>query len=200
MPSNDRDRGSRDNRTMIELEVQRRLTAALAAAGVSQGVLTREVLFMLPNDFVRAYVQLFDRALKESVVSSGAGRGVNAGTPVVRGPKGGEVMVNLQSNSVMEKHDTRQVRGELPMKGGGGKRFKQHWIIRDEEALKIKSSVDRKLRRIASGIARDIARESQGVMVIECKGCTTKVDCETLGFIPRFCPKCGIAYTAARSG
>ena len=56
-----------DPRDAIEREVQRRLTDYLVSAGVPQGRISLEVLYMLPTEFTRAYEELFSLSLKEGV-------------------------------------------------------------------------------------------------------------------------------------
>lgn len=130
-----------NNRTQIELEVQRRVCDALSSAGLSEGSLSREVLYMLPDPFVRSYVRLFNRSLKEGVVGAHYGNPQEEVARVKTGPgsygnRGGT------SNHPFPK-------GAI---GEGGKRYRTYWTIMSEEAFFVKKSIDRKLRRLSSTI------------------------------------------------
>lgn len=109
------------NLDAIELEVQRRLADYLASAGVPQGRISLEVLYMLPPDFIRAYRTLFDRAFLESVSDSGGG----------------------------DPGRAPERRKNVGVGSKGGKRYRTYWVIRDEQAFQLKGSVDRKLKRLA---------------------------------------------------
>jgi hypothetical protein len=151
----------------IEREVQRRVSEILSSAGVSHGRVSHEVLFMLPPEFIRAYTRLFDRALLESVKG---GKGPDQGTP----------------KKVDAKH-----RGKMPMTGGGGKRFRTHWVIRDEDAFKAKGSIDRKLRRLTRDIEMVLGYPQ--ATASKCHRC--QIDLmparDVLAGNLRFCPSCG---------
>ena len=127
----------------IEREVQRRLTERAASAGLAQGRPSLECLFLLPPDFVRAYEQLFNRALRE---------------PGLEGPSGG---VGSGDAAGQVKRVSRKARLSARSKrkiaeGAGAKaqskRHRDYWIVRDEHALDQKSLIDRRLRRMARDI------------------------------------------------
>lgn len=206
----------------IEREVQRRLTDILAASGVAQGRLSLECLYMLPPELIRSYTQLFDRALREGVVSSGSGpsaeavevekqlkreakdrldRRVDSRARELLGVAGGlteerdaEIARAIRRNELLEKAGKTQryklprarpipawptlmkkarvqlkaeqaetkpkpparVPGKIGGVTGGGKRYRTHWLIRDEKAFALKTSIDRKLKRVAAEIEREL--------------------------------------------
>lgn len=133
--------------SVIENEVRRRLSDALASAGVANGRISLEVLFMLPPDFVRAYTKLFDAALREDIVRPGGS-----------GP------------GVRDENIRKAVKGTLrtrkPFRAGarseGGKRYKLHWIVRDEHAFKVKASIDRKLARLVTDMEKALRDREEG--------------------------------------
>lgn len=124
----------------IEGEVRRRLTDRLASAGVGTDGVAREVLYLLPQEFVEAYRLVMMRALK-----------LPGGVP---GSEGEQVGVD-QGRILAEGPTPSRYRGTekgLGMKrqGGGGKRWKNTgWIVRDERWLQIKTELDRRLMELA---------------------------------------------------
>lgn len=128
--------------TAIENEVRRRLADALAAAGVGQGRVSLEILYMLPPEFVRAYTRLFDQALKEELASGGGGdRDENVRKAIKGKPR-------LKARG--------KERGWSQGARAGGRRYKNHWVVRDEHAFKVKASIDRKLQRMVREIEREL--------------------------------------------
>ncbi len=153
----------------IEREVQRRVANVLASAGVPQGQLNLEVLFMLPPEFVRAYTRLFDRALLESVKG---GKGPDHGTPKKVDPKWKGKIVGAGA-------------------GGAGKRYRTHWLIRDEQAFRAKGSIDRKLRRLTGDIEKILGAPDGHEL--KCSRCNTDITAakDVMAGNLRFCPSCG---------
>lgn len=124
----------------IEREVRKRLAERLVSAGVDNGRVSLEILYLLPPEFVRAYVSLWDRALGPghgvANPNSGMGEAAAASRPqrIKTGGRGTDA--------------TRDAFSRGAGGGGGGKRHREFWVVRDEGALTVKSSVDRKLLRV----------------------------------------------------
>lgn len=165
-----------DNRDAIELEVQRRLADYLASAGVAQGRISLEVLYMLPPGFTRAYIRLFERALLEGV--SGGGSGDPGRMPAKRRSKAGDM-------------NTRSMKGEA----GETKRYRTYWSIKDERAFRLKASVDRKLGRLARDVESELAGLDNGTeRALTCGECRSELAAlqEASGRkLLRHCPYCG---------
>jgi hypothetical protein len=161
--------------------MERRAVEALASAGVSQGRISHEVLYLLPPEFVRQYMELFEKALKEDT------RGGGSGDPdaVTRSVPGG-----LKTPGRRPKKDAEG--NALPGSGtgarGGGKRYKTYWVIRNEDALEFKAQVDRKLRELSRDIARGKVKKA-----IRCRPCGRWGQDGM-----RFCPNCGGRFAEDR--
>lgn len=162
---------------------------------------------MLPPDFVSRYAQLFYLALKEDVggnsgvVKPGTPRQVK-NVPLRDSGKGGRRV--LKSGETKFK-DTRKI----GIYQRGGKRFRQFWTIRNEDAFLRKQSVDRKLLRLAKSIQGDLdtleglttARRSQNdsgdsgqsATASLCEVCSAPLGKlrQELGAMLRYCPGCG---------
>ena len=164
----------------IEREVQRRLTDRLASAGVSQSRIALEVLFLLPPDFVRAYENLFNRALKEPGLEGVGNR--DAGSQVKR----------------VSRKSRLSARGKTRIAEGAGakaqsKRHRDYWIVRDERALKHKSLIDRRLRRMAREMFEQVEGVDQRLKPRPCDRCGTDlIPYGELGMVA-YCPACGHA-------
>jgi hypothetical protein len=184
-----------DSRDAIELEVQRRLADYLASAGVPQGRISLEVLYMLPPDFVRAYRRLFDAALLEGVVGSG---GADAGRmPAKKGKEQG-----LRTRGVTPDSRGKTSEGESRGSSAGarsdGKRYRTHWSIRDEKWFRVKGSVDRKLKRLAREMELEEGKSS-GRGDQSCGACGSELGPILEALAERglrrkvkFCPWCGV--------
>lgn len=135
----------------VEAEVRRRYADLLASAGVNSGRLSLEVLYLLPEEFVREYIELFWEALREDIST---------------GKSGGENPIKKQGEFRKGKLKRDRETGELTpgsARGaqGGGKKYRNHWLIRSEFALEVKQRVDRKLVRMIGITRRDVKRELQ---------------------------------------
>lgn len=126
----------------LDREVRRRVADLLASAGVDQGRISQEILWMLPPELVRTYRELWRRALRPDVQSSLQGSD----------PAGASKARNLPDSRTGGR--TRQ---GWAAGASRGKRYATHWVVADERLLKIKSSADRKLRRIAAQLERALA-------------------------------------------
>jgi hypothetical protein len=123
----------------IEDEVRRRLTSIAAAAGVDQGRIELEVLWMLPTEFVRMYRDLFDRCFVDPIKPQSDG-----------GKDQGRVPAKSGSRSGVE---------------GGAKSGKRWinpgWVVKSDEALRIKRNLDRRLVRAVEYSLRELRGTSE---------------------------------------
>lgn len=103
--------------------------ASSGGVGFARGRLSLEVLFLLPKEFTDWYTELFFTALKEDAAGTQVDQtGVTSVPSKLRGKKGSMAAQ------------------------GGGKRYKNAWLLRDERALHFKQGIDRELRGIAAKI------------------------------------------------
>lgn len=135
----------------IEREVRRRVADVMSAAGVNSGRIAMEVLYWLPEDFCRLYMQVTDKALVidtgvKSKMGSQAGDEGQIKARVGTGPTRGKTAGGLHTRT-----------SGAHAKGGGGKRYRTVGVVRDEDAFELKLLVDRKLRELA-GIIEDSQR------------------------------------------
>lgn len=175
----------------IEREVQRRLAERSGSAGlVSPGRISLEVLFMLPPDFVRAYTSLFDRSLKESVVSAGA--------------KDEAVTKKLSTTPRLSARGKRKIRDGAGARSSS-RRYREHWVVRDEKSFRFKSTVDRKLKRLAREIAGQLRTvegpdgkliDTSSPVTFLCARCQVDLAPHAeLGYKIGWCPRCGQQIT-----
>jgi hypothetical protein len=172
-----------NNRSQIELEVQRRVCDALAGAGLSEGSLSREVVYMLPDPFIRSYIRLFNASLKEGVVGTHYSSPLEEVARVKTGPG------SYGNRGGTSNHPFP--RGAI---GEGGKRYRTYWTVLSEQAFFVKKSVDRKLRRLSAHIEDDMKKrtesvESSGI----CAACHYAVGLLADAGLtrPNYCPQCG---------
>lgn len=133
----------------LDEALERRLAEIMSAAGVPHARAALEVLYMLPRDFLTGYMELFDDALK-----FGEGHA---------GERGEEA----KSSGGKGIH-----RGKMPMLGAGGKRYKEHWTIKSEEALDLKKTIDKRLRAIGRDIRnRDRDKDGESDERTRCSRC-----------------------------
>lgn len=179
--------GSGDDRNALENQVRRRLTEAAAAGGVPHSRAALEVLYLLPESFLREWTALFDAALK--LPASPAGKGVKDGELGKAGSGGGTLRgthKGLRVDSGVESGDAPHVGGGAPKKGPGG------WHVKSTRALEIKAKMDKRLRTMAREIRRELAGEEEqgdrkgGVKVLSCSGCGRMAEREW-----NWCPNCG---------
>lgn len=120
----------------IQDEVNRRMSAMAASAGVSRSRIELEVLFLLPPEFVRMYQELFQHALADPVTAGDGGK--DEGRVKAAG----------------KPRDSMRARSMAGAKSG--KRFVAgHWPIRSEEAIEAKRKLDRSLVKAADKALRD---------------------------------------------
>lgn len=194
--------GAGGSSSAVEAEelYRRARTEVVAEAGAGYGRVSLEALYLLPTEFTNAYQRLFLAALKES-----PGRGGGDPNPLVRkAPK----LINKGDGATLDRD---------PDRGGGkaragGRRHRDHWIVSDESAFRLKGRVDAELRvlaqtaldglksgdgssraagslsRLIRSDANDGAKETSGngVTPTVCKECS-----KFLKTMWSFCPWCG---------
>jgi hypothetical protein len=164
----------------VEREIRRRMADLMSAAGVDSGRMSLEVLYLLPEGFVRQYRALFDRALRWDPSGSGGGL-VNEGR--VTDEKEGRRRAKLVRPKDADGNLLRDGKGELVKPGvgvrsdgrgnakGGGKRYRDMPLaISDELALKIKELADRRLGTLIEDVRRGVigaADESANFVLAE---------------------------------
>jgi hypothetical protein len=148
----------------IEEEVRKRVLALLSGAGLPEVDVAREVHYWMPQEFMEWYRDLFLKALKLE------GRGMIAATrrnsegeevSVGDNPKEGVGKPKRERGESIEAFQERAAATIGVGHGGGGKKYKLHYTIQDEEAFKLKKLVDRRLMEMTQGIglkARDTKR------------------------------------------
>lgn len=175
----------------VETEVRRRLTEMAAAGGVPHSRASLEVLYLLPDGFLSAWVALFDAALK--LPTSSAGAGVRQGELGKANSGGGTLPgthKGLRVSSGVESGDAPHLGGGAPKKGPGG------WHVKDPRALEIKGRMDKRLRAMAREIRRDLAgvedagkgggEGGRGASILQCSGCGRIAEKDW-----QWCPHCG---------
>jgi hypothetical protein len=154
---------------LIDDKVRARLAEIQSAAGVAESQITLEVLYFLPKDFLNQYADMFTRAVKAD---------------------GGESARNAAQQSAGEVGKARVVGS-----GGaktGGKRYKKTFVVMDENALELKTRIDKRLRVIARDIAAGLLGEKVDSKAGQCSSCGMFLQ---TGW--KFCPKDGTAYIDA---
>lgn len=140
-------------------KLRSRLAEIRASAGVPHAQISVEVLYFLPEMFLKQYQAMFSQALKSD---------------------GGEDARNRAQAQVGEVGKATGGRT-----GGQGRRYKKSFIVLDERALELKSTMDKRLRTIA----RDIRQGLAGEEVVNQRKVTQCIRCGT--FLQgqwRFCP------------
>lgn len=150
---------SNDNDASLSLEAmraqqmaERRFIDMMASAGVSSTRISQEVLYFLPREFVQMYSEMFYKAFagKEDGGSGQAGE-MNA------------------AKAALGKADGKGLQG---LGGAKRKTFKKYWVIADDEAVALKTKIDKRLRVIARdmklGLTEDSGKEGESLKCGEC--------------------------------
>lgn len=163
----------------LQKMVDARVAEALSAAGVDTRRVALQVLYYLPDSFVQLYEELFDRALR---IAGEAPTGTEAGA-----------LGKAPSGTSGSKGNKTQLRG------GQGKKYKNIWVVKDDDALDLKHRVDKRLRALAREIQTELAFGRQAgedvglgrVLGKYCpgNGCGGKGRLKSESW--RFCPDCG---------
>jgi hypothetical protein len=119
-------------------EVRRRMTEIASSAGIDRGRISVEVLFLLPPQFVRMYQRVFDAALDD---------------PVRPQQDGGKDEGRIKAKG--KPRDDLRARSMGPAKKGK-RSVSGYWPVRDEDAMKIKDLLDRRIVRAVSQATEDL--------------------------------------------
>lgn len=109
----------------LDDKVRTRLAEIRAAAGVPHSQISLEVLYFLPEKFLRAYGDMFTRALKAD---------------------GGE---DARARSQAEAGEVGKATGGTT---GQSRRYKKSFVVLDERLLHYKTTVDKRLRSVGREI------------------------------------------------
>lgn len=142
---------------LLDDKVRARLAEIRAAAGVPHSQISLEVLYFLPEGFLTHYQALFTRALKSD---------------------GGE---DQRARSQAEAGQVGKATGGTT--GGAPRRYKRAFVVLDEKALDLKSSIDKRLRMIGRDIRSGLAGEEMDRADRRCPSCGTFVQNRW-----KFCP------------
>lgn len=151
-----------------------RLQEALVSAGVNHGRVALEVLFWMPAEFLREYQELYMRALHmgDGDDTQRAGEDEGQIKKKVKADQGGGLRTRARSKGREDEGLGGTTRGARP-----GKRYKREWVVKDEQALEVKTRVDRALRGL-------IAREKGRVGLDESRGHGSRGGGQTHGSTP----------------
>lgn len=153
---------SDSRRREIDDAVTRRIAEIASAAGVPHARASLEVLYYLPKDFLDAYVELFNSSLK--LDSGGVGGPADEGKAGV----------------------SSSYKGKRPMVTGGGKRYKEYWVVLNDSSLDMKNRVDKRLRQVARDIRSGLMERDTADGRVQCRRCG-----RILGRDWKFCAECG---------
>lgn len=169
--------GTRDPYLLGRRDALREL---VSSGGVGIESVGTQVLYMLPDTFIRFYEQLFTTALR---VDGGAVSG-----------RGGIGKAKGASGTVLGSEVGAQAKG-------GGKKWKEpKQVIGSETALKLKGHIDRELTRMAFDGTQELTRGRRGEGSGKSKRCSGKIskydgtNGECGMFLSpkwKFCPRCG---------
>ncbi len=150
------------NTRLVQEKFQRWMADYLSDAGVPYARLSLELLFLLPETFMKNYKQLFAESL--GPVDSGA---------------------DARGKAAVRTGATGRAKGKAT--GGTGKRYKNLPLsIRNEDALEFKQRIDKRLR----SMGREIAQELDEMSAARRLGIERKVETGETSDTAR-CPNCG---------
>lgn len=159
--------GAEGRRRDIDEAVQRRIAEISAAAGVPHSRASLEVLYYLPQDFLKRYSELFHASLR---LDSGGVGGRDSASETAKVPG--------------------KYKGTMPGVTGGGKRYKEFWVVRSDDLLDLKKRVDKRLRTIGRDIALELSGGDEAEKAKEQRWQCTR--CGRLGGRDwKFCAECG---------
>lgn len=133
----------------LDDKLRTRLAEIRASAGVPHAQISLEVLYFLPEGFLKQYQELFTKALKSD---------------------GGE---DARSRSQQEAGAVGKATGNHF--GGSPRRYKKAFVVLDERALDIKTQIDKRLRMIGREIRAGLAGELVEAETMRCGQCGTFV-------------------------
>jgi len=114
-------------------KLRSRLAEIRASAGVPHSQISMEVLYFLPEMFLKQYQAMFMQALKSD---------------------GGE---DARNKAQADTGEVGKATGGRT--GGQGRRYKKSFVVLDERALELKTTIDKRLRAVARDIRASLAGE-----------------------------------------
>lgn len=123
-----------------EDHIRQRVQKALVRQGVDSSRVEFEVMYWLPDEFMRDYIELFQAALTlgdENHASDGGDAGA------------GKAKVSSSRRGKQKSMEAR----------GGKKYYRGEFIIKDEIALEVKKRVDRRLNRLIGMVWEQVSAE-----------------------------------------
>lgn len=141
----------------LDDKVRSRLAEIRAAAGVPHAQVSLDVLYFLPEKFLNAYADMFTKALRAD---------------------GGE---DARARSQHEAGEVGKATGHHF--GGSPRRYKKAFVVLDERALELKSTIDKRLRAVAREIETILAGGEAQKKEVRCPSCGAYVQARW-----NFCP------------
>ena len=123
---------------MTNARIRQQIAELMSSAGLGYNRISQEVLYMLPDGFIDMYMELWELAMG----------------PVVKSPSAALEESGKLGKAKTDSRHKGTSKG-VGQGGGAGKRLKNGFMVRSEEALDYKELVDKRLR----AIARDIKLE-----------------------------------------
>ena len=198
---------------MLEDLYRRARTEIAAEAGAGYGRVSLEALYLLPAEFTNAYQRLFLAALKESPGQTGEANPLakRSARLLRRGEPNQRIKLGPSPTTGKMMYGEAEVLDRDPDRGGGkarssGRRHRDHWIVKDESAFRLKERIDGELRDLAaaalSGLTSRAAGNSSRLIQADVDRATTSnsSDPQTpscpgcrkfLKASWKFCPHCG---------
>ena len=147
------------SKTQLDRAVRARIAEIMSAAGVDRSRVSQEVLFELPDGFVKAYELLYDRAMvgmdKERRDDGQVGKAGDPKAGQMGGGSGGRTRVTEKSDQVYDRAVVRSGGSSRRAARGSSRGSAAGISLGVEEALRLKERIDKRLR----GMARDILEE-----------------------------------------
>lgn len=170
-------------------DIRRRIAADVLSSAGQGSVIAREMLLTLPSEFTTAYEQLFYAALRDDKTSSAGGkRDVKAEEEIaqkVAEAESGDEGAQAWLEGLEKIHRTLRKGKGRQQAQGGGKKYRNYWLIGDSRAFSFKERVDAELATLATRILDTMERGYEGVAE-QCGGCG-----QWLKNSWKFCPSCG---------
>lgn len=162
---------------MTDYDARQRIITELASSGgLSADRVATEVLFYLPPDFLAAYEELYWATFKPQGSVPVGTRGGGIGKDALAGTEGAD--------------KTKGQRKGTPehVASGGGKKYKEFWVIISDKNYRKKLRIDAELKRLAGLIKSHTAGVGggEGAGNPTCPGCHTFVS-----RVANFCSRCG---------
>lgn len=166
----------------VQAEVRRRWADYWSGAGLDEGRLGQEVLFLLPVEFVRMYQELFELALQANPSGADSGSRRDEGQIKASGRTGAR---DQHASAGMH---TRELHAAVTKPA-----FKQKWVLRSEVAGTEKRKLDRKIvRAVASAlrVVKDEAARERAIRAGLDAGAKATPEIGDKGDMRRICPTC----------